>query len=119
MNPGLGRNFEAMDLLEWLARLSVCGKSAGMLRPGGKLYLRDVAFSFRPAEYERAISAWIEHMPRVTGFSREEFETQLREEHSTFKWVLDGMLERAGFGDPGVAAPRPRRRGVAVPSPRC
>lgn len=52
---------------------------AGMLRPGGRLYLRDVAFSFPPAEYERAISGRIEHKPRVTGFSRGEFETQLRE----------------------------------------
>ena len=70
---------------------------AGMLRSGGRLFLRDVAFSFPVAEYERAISGWIEHMPRVYGFSRGEAETQLCEEHTSFKWVLDGMLERAGF----------------------
>jgi hypothetical protein len=29
MNPSLGRNFEAMDPLEWLARLADCRLPAG------------------------------------------------------------------------------------------
>ena len=70
---------------------------ARMLRPAGRLYLRDVAFSFAAAEYERAIAAWLDRMPRASGYAREEFETHVREEHSTFTWVLDGMLERAGL----------------------
>ena len=70
---------------------------AAMLRPKGKLFLRDVSFSFPPREYERAISEWVERMPRISGYARAEFETHVREEHSTFAWVLEGMLERAGF----------------------
>jgi len=70
---------------------------AAMLRPKGKLCLRDVSFSFPPREYERAIAEWVERMPRISGYAREEFETHVREEHSTFAWVLEGMLERAGF----------------------
>ena len=31
------------------------------------------------------------------GYSREENVTHVRDEHSTFNWVLEGMLERAGF----------------------
>ena len=36
-------------------------------------------------------------MPEQSGFSQEEFETHVREEYSTFAWVLEGLLERAGF----------------------
>jgi hypothetical protein len=28
---------------------------------------------------------------------RQEVETHIRDEYSTFRWILDGMLERAGF----------------------
>ena len=72
-------------------------RMADMLRPEGKLFLRDVSFSFPPREYERAIADWVERMPRVSGYAREEFETHVREEHSTFAWVLEGMLGHAGF----------------------
>ena len=80
---------------------------ARMLRSTGHLYLRDVTFSFPAAEYERGIGAWLERMPRVSGYSREEFETHVREEHSTFAWVLDGMLDRAGFEILEARRPQP------------
>jgi putative AdoMet-dependent methyltransferase len=68
-----------------------------MLRSGGLLYLRDVAFSFPPAKYKEAIEHWIHRMPLRTGFTTADFETHVREEFSTFSWVLEGFLERAGF----------------------
>lgn len=70
---------------------------AHMLRRGGKVFLRDVAFSFPAVDYQCAIQHWIDRMPRVSGYASQEFETHVREEHSTFTWVLSGMLERAGF----------------------
>ena len=66
-------------------------RMAAMLRPGGQLFLRDVAFSFPPGDYIRAMPAWIERMPRVSGYAREDFETHVRDEHSTFAWVLHEM----------------------------
>jgi hypothetical protein len=36
-------------------------------------------------------------MPALSGFSRGDFETHVREEYSTYAWVLEGFLERAGF----------------------
>jgi len=30
-------------------------------------------------------------------WSRDEFEEHVREEHSTFSWLLERMIERAGF----------------------
>ena len=67
------------------------------IRPGGRLYLRDVVFSFEANTYEASVEDWIRRMPVVSGFSRQEFETHVREEYSTFAWVLEGFLERAGF----------------------
>jgi putative AdoMet-dependent methyltransferase len=67
------------------------------IRPGGLLYLRDVVFSFDPTSYEAAIDHWVNRMPSLSSFVREEFEMHVREEYSTFAWVLEGFLERAGF----------------------
>ncbi len=71
---------------------------AGMLKPEGQLFIRDVVFSFAPANYEHAIDSWIDEMVKQgSGWSREEFETHVREEHSTYSWIMRGLLERAGF----------------------
>ncbi len=74
-------------------------RMAEMLKPSGKLYLEDVIFSFAPETYEASINAWIEEVakPEGEGFTREQFEMHVREEYSTYAWVLEGMLERAGF----------------------
>jgi hypothetical protein len=70
---------------------------ARALRPGGLLYLRDVVFSFDPGSYEAAIDHWVRRMPRISGFSQQDFETHVREEYSTFAWVLEGLIARAGL----------------------
>lgn len=70
-----------------------------MLKAGGVLYLRDVVFSFDPAEYRSRIDAWIERVakPAGEGFTACDFEMHVREEQSTFGWIIEGMLKRAGF----------------------
>ncbi len=70
-----------------------------MLKPGGVFYLRDVVFSFPPPEYRSRIDAWIDRVAKPTseGFTKEEFEMHVREEHSTFAWIIEGMLTRSGF----------------------
>ena len=72
---------------------------AKMLKPKGLFYLEDVVFSFSERSYPEAIEAWIERVssPSGAGFTRRDFETHVREENSTFAWILEGMLERAGF----------------------
>jgi hypothetical protein len=72
---------------------------ASMLRPGGLLRLRDIVFSFGPAEAEPAIERWLAAAPdrAEDGWTRTELEEHLRTEHSTFTWVLEPMLERCGF----------------------
>jgi SAM-dependent methyltransferase len=76
------------------------GRIAGMLRPGGVFRLSDVVYSFDAADAERRIEAWI--ADTVTsdvegGWTRAELAEHVRDEHSTFTWLLEPMLERAGF----------------------
>ncbi|MET9914706.1 class I SAM-dependent methyltransferase [Streptomyces sp. NPDC006476] len=72
---------------------------AGMLRPGGTFYLWDVIFSFEPADAAEHLQRWIDiaGRPEGQGFTRADFEAHVREEFSTYTWILEGMLERAGF----------------------
>jgi len=70
-----------------------------MLKPGGRFFLRDVIFSFPPAEYEASIAAWIECAAKSEGqgWTKQDYEMHVRAEHSTFAWIIEGMLQQAGF----------------------
>ena len=72
---------------------------ATVLKPGGVLLLRDIVFSFDPADADEVIGAWLDSAAATPdeGWTREELETHVRDEHSTFSWLLEPMLERAGF----------------------
>jgi SAM-dependent methyltransferase len=87
---------------------------AAALRPGGLFYLRDLVYDFEPAQTTERIEAWLAGASpsAATGWTREELAEHVRGEHSTFSWLLEPMLERAGFtiieadraGYPGVYA---------------
>ena len=72
---------------------------AAMLRPGGILLLRDLVFSFALRDAANVVEAWLAAAPPNPdeGWTRTELETHLREEYSTFSWLLESMLEHAGF----------------------
>lgn len=75
---------------------------AALLRPGGVLFLRDLIFSVELGDVEHTIEAWLasaaSRIPDArAGWAREELEAHLRGEYSTFSWLLEPMLERAGF----------------------
>ncbi len=80
-----------------------------LMRPGGVLYLSDAVWSFPPENWHRAMTEWIERMgkPPGSGFTRGDFETHVREEYSTFDWILEGMLAKAGFSIDSVVKPMP------------
>jgi hypothetical protein len=50
-------------------------------------------------ETDRFIETWLASPPEGSdeGWTRSELEEHLREEHSTFSWLLEPMLDRAGF----------------------
>jgi hypothetical protein len=61
--------------------------------------LRDLVYSFGPAEAAGVFGPWLRAAPArpESGWTRAELETHIREECSTFSWLLEPMLERAGF----------------------
>jgi hypothetical protein len=64
------------------------------------LRLADVVYSFEPAEAEQRIEAWIAETMAgdvEAGWTRAELAEHVRDEHSTFTWLLEPMLVRAGF----------------------
>lgn len=67
-----------------------------LLKPGGKLYLSDVILN-EPNALEN-ISAFIRKQTAAGGdFLREDAKMHFRDEYSTYDWVMDGLLTRAGF----------------------
>jgi SAM-dependent methyltransferase len=71
----------------------------GVLRPGGVLRLWDVVYDFGPDEAEERLEAWCSTgSDDVTAdWTRSELEEHVRDEHSTFTWLLEPMIVRAGF----------------------
>ena len=71
------------------------------LEPGGVLRLSDIVYSFDPAEAEARIEAWCSTLPVATRnegeWVRSDLEEHVRDEHSTYTWLLEPMIERCGF----------------------
>ena len=72
---------------------------ARILKPGGILMLRDLIFSCTPDEVNEIIDDWLASASATPdfGWTRTELEIHLREEHSTFSWLLEPMLHSVGF----------------------
>ena len=72
---------------------------AQMLRRGGVLLLRDLVFSFAPSEASSSIQIWLRFRSDrpARGWTSAQLAEHVRTEHSTFTWLLEPMLERAGF----------------------
>ncbi len=71
----------------------------GMLGAGGVLRLWDVVYDFEPSEAVERIEAWCASAGGdvETDWTRAELEEHVRDEHSTFSWILEAMIQRAGF----------------------
>lgn len=69
-----------------------------MLKSNGTFYLGDVIFSFPPEEYENKIDNWIDIMKKKAGKNfAGEAQMHIKEEYSTFDWIIEDMLHRSGF----------------------
>jgi SAM-dependent methyltransferase len=70
-----------------------------MLRPGGVMLLHDLVYSFDPSDAASTLEAWFSRAVAnpEEGYTGDELRTHVREEFSTFSWLLEPMLERAGF----------------------
>ncbi|MPZ94577.1 MAG: methyltransferase domain-containing protein [Propionibacteriales bacterium] len=69
-----------------------------MLPAGGLLRLSDVVFSFGVAEAAERIEAWCTAIGHdETQWTRAEAAEHVSDEHSTYSWLLEPMIEAAGF----------------------
>ena len=67
------------------------------LKPGGSFYLRDIVFVSVPDGTERDVEEWADFSIKNHDFDRMSVVTHMRDEHSTFGWVIERMLTDAGF----------------------
>lgn len=73
---------------------------AELLRPGGLLLLTDLVYDCSPAEAEPLFRQWVADAAAVNaadGYTAADYAEHLRTEFSTFRWLLEPMLDRAGF----------------------
>jgi hypothetical protein len=68
------------------------------LRPGGTLRLWDVVYHFPADEAEPRIEGWCATGSSADGaWTRAELEEHVRDEHSTFTWLLEPLIQHTGF----------------------
>jgi ubiquinone/menaquinone biosynthesis C-methylase UbiE len=67
-----------------------------MLKKGGRLYLQDAVFNIDLDDYPQCIEKLINTGVHA-GRADEQMQLHIRSEYSTFCWVIEGMLEKAGF----------------------
>ena len=71
---------------------------ASMLKPGGRFFLFDIVFSFDPAQYASCFQQFVAVMDAQMGpGGGTRAQTHIRDEYSTCSWIMEGLLERAGF----------------------
>jgi cyclopropane fatty-acyl-phospholipid synthase-like methyltransferase len=89
----------ALHHLPDLHKGAALARIAAWLRPGGTLLLHDLALACDPHELDEVVEPWLSAAPPDprTGWTREEIEHDLRDEHVTYAWVLAALLERSGF----------------------
>jgi putative AdoMet-dependent methyltransferase len=73
-------------------------RMAGMLKEGGKLCLGDMIYSFDVWEYESFFPSYLEEVSKKVGpdFAGK-VALHVQKEYSTMDWIMEGMIERAGF----------------------
>ena len=69
------------------------------LREGAILLLKDLVFDFEPSESEECITEWMSSAVSDSrlGYTADELAEHVRSEFSTYSWLLEPLLEKAGF----------------------
>ena len=78
------------DMWKQIAALNIFN----LLHPGGRFLLVDVVFNFDLHNYQAEIQRWTDKHLQQAG---PEAITHIKQEYSTMDWIMQGILERAGF----------------------
>ena len=73
-------------------------RAAEMLKAGGRFFLFDIVFPSAAKDLGGRLDAWVRSIALQSGPElAAEAEIHIREEYSTYDWVMEGLLKRAGF----------------------
>src|ERR1700760_3077307 len=67
------------------------------LKPGANFYLRDIVYVSMPDGSERSVEQWADYNVKNHDFARDSVVIHMRDEYSTFGWVIERMLTEVGF----------------------
>src|SRR5215470_13753731 len=67
------------------------------LKPGANFYLRDIVFVSMPDGSDRDVKEWADFNIKNHELARDSVVTHMRDEYSTFGWVIERMLTDVGF----------------------
>ncbi|MGE5156852.1 MAG: class I SAM-dependent methyltransferase [Gemmatimonas sp.] len=67
------------------------------LKPGANFFLREIVFVSMPDGSERSVGEWADFNIKNHDFERDSVVTHMRDEYSTFGWVMERMLTEVGF----------------------
>jgi putative AdoMet-dependent methyltransferase len=69
-----------------------------ILKDGGRFFLKDVVFSFDVDDAPKHINNWIDGVAKFGGDELgKDVESHVRQEFSTFGWIMERLLQKAGF----------------------
>lgn len=73
-------------------------RACAMLKPGGKLLLFDIVFPSDEANLQQKIDEWIAAVATmVDAHAAQEAVVHIRDEFSTYDWIMEGILRHSGF----------------------
>lgn len=73
-------------------------RMANMLKPEGKLFIRDVVYSFDTDNYIQFFDDWVEKIRlSMDEKSIKEYILHIKEEYSTLSFVMEELINRSGF----------------------
>ncbi len=79
-------------------KMAALKKIHGILKIGGRFYLRDVVFSIPPDKYEQKIEGFLSYTAESAGEENaSNYARHIKDEYSTYDWIMEEMLYRAGF----------------------
>jgi 2-polyprenyl-3-methyl-5-hydroxy-6-metoxy-1,4-benzoquinol methylase len=67
------------------------------LKPGASFYLRDIVYTGMPDGTERSVEQWADFNIGNHDVDRQSVVTHMRDENSTFAWMMERMLTEVGF----------------------
>ena len=90
-------NITLHHLPDFWKQIALC-RLHDLLGAEGRLFLADVVFGFDPRTYREEVDSWLSGMRDLAGRQMaDETVVHVRDEFSTWEWIITGMLERAGF----------------------